>query len=65
MQVGDLVKVKTKHYGTKIALVTEVVKDSFGCDVLVQPLSHHRKYIRCNPSDVCLLYTSPSPRDRG
>jgi hypothetical protein len=42
MQVGDLVKVKTKHYGTKIALVTEVVKDSFGCDVLVQPLSHHR-----------------------
>jgi hypothetical protein len=58
MQVGDLVKVKTKHYGTKIALVTEVVKDSFGCDVLVQPLSHHRKYIRCNPSDVEVISAS-------
>ena len=58
MQVGDLVKVKTKHYGTKIALVTEVVKDSFGCDVLVQPLSHHRKCIRCNPSDVEVINAS-------
>ncbi len=58
MQVGDLVKVKTKHYGTKIALVTEVVKDCFGWDVLVQPLSHHRKYIRCNPSDVEVISAS-------
>ena len=58
MQVGDLVKVKTKHYGTKIALVTEVVKDSFGCDVLVQPLSHHRKYLRCNPADVEVISAS-------
>ena len=58
MQVGDLVKVKTKHYGTKIALVTEGVKDCFGWDVLVQPLSHHRKYIRCNPSDVEVISAS-------
>ena len=58
MQVGDLVKVKTKHYGTKIALVTEVVEDSFGCDVLVQPLNHHRIMILCNPWDLEVISAS-------
>jgi hypothetical protein len=30
MQAGDLVKVKTKYYGTKIGFLVEKVIDSYG-----------------------------------
>ena len=58
MQVGDLVKVKTKHYGTKIALVITINDDIFGCDVLVQPLNHHRIMMLCNPCDLEVINAS-------
>ncbi len=57
MQIGDLVRVETKHHGTKIALVIEIVEDDFGCDVLVQPLNHPRN-ILCNPWDVEIINAS-------
>ena len=57
MQVGDLVKVNTKHYGTKIGMVAKINKDVFGCDVLVKPLDHPRD-ILCNPWDMEVISAS-------
>ena len=40
MKVGDLVKVKTKHYGVKIGLLSEKVVDSYGEGWMVIPTNH-------------------------
>lgn len=58
MKVGDLVKVKTKHVGTKFALVVNISEDVLGvCDVLVAPLNHPRN-ILCNPWDLEVISAS-------
>ena len=45
MNVGDLVKVKTKHYGEKTGFVIEKVEDSWGVSWLVAPTDHPRDII--------------------
>ena len=51
MQVGDLVKVDTKHYGKKTGLLVKINDDVFGCDVVVLVITSHRR-IMANPWDV-------------
>ena len=41
MQVGDLVKVKTKHYGAKIGLVVKHGMDGY----FIRPSNHPRMII--------------------
>ena len=41
MKVGDLVKVKTKHYGTKIGLIVKHGMDGY----FIQPVDHPRMII--------------------
>ena len=42
MKVGDLVKVKTKHYGFKLCFLVEKVVDSRGESWMVCPTDHPR-----------------------
>jgi hypothetical protein len=51
MQVGDLVKVNTKHYGTKTGMIVKINDDVFGCDVSVLVVTSQRR-IMANPWDV-------------
>ena len=41
MKVGDLVKVKTKYYGTKIGLIVKHGMDGY----FIQPVDHTRMII--------------------
>ena len=53
MKIGDLVKVKTKHYGTKLALVIEPHYSSLGVEWVVKPLGlDHPRNILCFPCDL-------------
>jgi len=51
MKVGDLVKVKTKHYDTKLALVIEAHYSSLGIGWVVKPLDSPCD-ILCFPCDL-------------
>ena len=57
MQVGDLVKVDTKHYGKKMGLLVKINDDVFGCDVVVLVMTSHRR-IMANPWDVEVISAS-------
>ncbi len=57
MQVGDLVKVDTKHYGKKMGLLVKINDDVFGCDVVVLVTDSKRR-IMANPWDVEVLNAS-------
>jgi len=57
MQVGDLVKVDTKHYGTKMGLIEKIDEDVFGCDVTVLVMASQRR-IAANPWDVEVISAS-------
>ena len=57
MQVGDLVKVDTKHYGTKVGMVVKIDDDVFGCDVAVLVVASQRR-IMANPWDVEVISAS-------
>jgi len=57
VQVGDLVKVKTKHYGEKIGFLSEKVEDSWGVSWLVTPTDHPRN-IMAEPQDMKVISES-------
>ena len=57
MQVGDLVKVDTKHYGKKTGLLVKINDDVFGGDVVVLVITSHRR-IMANPWDVEVISAS-------
>tara|TARA_R100000008_G_scaffold74963_1_gene53947 strand:- start:93 stop:254 length:162 start_codon:yes stop_codon:yes gene_type:complete len=50
MKVGDLVKVRTKHYGEKLGVVVDIDKDG----VHIKPQNHPRN-ILARPQDVKVL----------
>ena len=54
MQVGDLVKVKTKHYGDKTGFVIGKVEDSRGISWLIAPTDHPRNII-ADPQDMKVI----------
>ena len=54
MQVGDLVKVETKHYGYKTGFVIEKVEDSYGVSWLIAPTDHPRN-IMAEPQDLKVI----------
>ena len=45
MKVGDLVSVKTKHYGVKIGFLAEKIVDSWGESWIISPADHPRDII--------------------
>jgi hypothetical protein len=45
VKAGDLVKVKTKHYGVKIVFLAEKIVDSWGESWIVSPTDHPRDII--------------------
>jgi hypothetical protein len=59
VKVGDLVRVKTKHYGTKLALVigSYTYDIAFGVGWVVQPLDHPRSVI-CSSCDLEVISES-------
>jgi hypothetical protein len=57
MKIGDLVKVDTKHYGTKMGLIEKINEDVFGCDVAVLVMASQRR-IMANPWDVEVISES-------
>tara|TARA_R100001163_G_C4989330_1_gene142498 strand:- start:257 stop:433 length:177 start_codon:yes stop_codon:yes gene_type:complete len=57
VQVGDLVKVDTKHYGKKMGLIEKINEDVFGCDVAVLVITSQRR-ILANPWDVEVISAS-------
>ena len=54
MNAGDLVRVKTKHYGEKTGFVIEKVEDSWGVSWLVAPTDHPRN-IMAEPHDMKVI----------
>ena len=50
MKVGDLVRVRTKHYGDKLGVIVEIDNDS----VRVKPQAHPRDIVAL-PQDVKVL----------
>ena len=54
MQVGDLVKVETKHYGEKTGFIIEKVEDSYGVSWLVAPTDHPNN-IMSLPQDMKVI----------
>ena len=50
MKVGDLVRVRTKHYGSKLGVVVEIDKDG----VHIKPQKHPRNILAL-PQDVTVL----------
>jgi len=50
MKKGDLVRVRTKHYGDKLGVIVEVEKDG----VRVKPQAHPRDIVAL-PQDVKVL----------
>ena len=57
MKLGDLVKVKTKHYGTKIGFLSEKVVDSYGEGWMVIP-TNHPNMIYSEPCDIEVISES-------
>ncbi len=57
MQVGDLVKVKMKHYGDKTGFIIEKVEDSYGVSWVVAPTDHPRN-IMAEPQDMEVISES-------
>jgi hypothetical protein len=57
VKVGDLVWVKTKHYGTKIGFLSEKVIDSYGEGWMVIPTNHPRQ-IYSDPRDLEVICES-------
>ncbi len=53
MKVGDLVKVETKHYGTKIGLIVKHGMDGY----FIQPVDHPRTII-CREEDCEVISES-------
>ena len=53
MKVGDLVRVKTKYYGTKLAVVVA----PHGIEWVVKPFNHPRNMI-CFPCDLEVISAS-------
>ena len=51
MQVGDLVKVNTKHRGERIGIIIEPYYSMAGCEWIVKPTEGDRNIICC-PSDL-------------
>ena len=54
MKAGDLVKVKTKLEGEKLALVIEPHFSSYGREWIVKRVDQHRMTI-CSPCDLEVL----------
>ena len=54
MNAGDLVRVKTKHYGEKTGFAIEKVEDSWGVSWLVAPTDHPRN-IMAEPQDMKVI----------
>ena len=53
MKAGDLVNVKTKHYGTKIGFLVEKIVDSYGEGWMVISTDHPRQiYSDCKDLEV-------------
>ena len=48
MNVGDLVKVKTKHYGDKFGVIVDIDKE---CGIRIHPKNHPRS-ILADPKDI-------------
>ena len=57
MKLGDLVKVKTKHYGVKFGFLSEKVVDSYGVGWMVTPTNHPRQ-IYSDPQDIEVISES-------
>ena len=57
MKVGDLVKVKTKHYGEKIGFLSEKVVDSYGEGWMVIS-TNHPNMIYSEPCDIEVISES-------
>ena len=57
MKVGDLVKIKTKHYGTKMGVVTKRHPSPFVVEWVVQPVNHSRPVI-CSHRDLEVISES-------
>jgi hypothetical protein len=51
MRIGDLVKVKTRFYGTKTGFLIEKVNDVWGDGWMISPTDHPRKII-ADPRDI-------------
>lgn len=49
--VGDLVKIKTKHRGERIGVIIEPYYSPVGCEWVVKPTEGDRNIICC-PSDL-------------
>jgi len=54
MKIGDLVKVRTKHYGTMVAIVVREHFSNLGRQWVVQPSNHPRQVVCC-PSDLKVI----------
>ena len=58
MRIGDLVRVKTKHYGAKLALVVgSYYEPHLGVEWIVKPLDHPRSMI-CSSCDLEVISES-------
>ena len=53
MKVGDLVRVRTKHYGSKLGVVVEIDEDG----IHVKPQKHPRNII-AGAADVTVLVST-------
>jgi len=53
MKVGDLVRVRTKHYGDKLGVVIEVNEDG----IHIKPQAHPRNIVAL-PQDVKVLVSA-------
>ena len=53
MKKGDLVRVRTKHYGEKLGVITEVTKEGFR----IKPQNHPRDILAAE-SDVKVLVSA-------
>ena len=51
MKIGDLVKVRTKHYGTMTAIVVREHFSNLGRQWIVQPSNHPRQVV-CSLCDL-------------
>ena len=51
MKIGDLVEVKTKYEGTKIAVIVDAHYSAIGREWIVQIPNHPRQTI-CSPCDL-------------
>jgi hypothetical protein len=57
MKSGDLVVVKSKHYGYKSGIILKPWFDQTETLWLVQPFDHKRQIV-CHPSDITVINNS-------